>query len=236
VSTWFRLKDILRRFLPQMPLAHPGEILRASIGGLLGIGLTGWISTAVTGDTAILPLLIAPIGASTVLLFAVPSSPLAQPWSIMGGNVTAAMIGVAAAHWIKSPLEAAAVAECLTLAATSVMRCVHPPAGAVALTAVLGGPHIAALGYEFALVPVGLNSLVLCTVALIYNNSTRRSYPHHAHKLAHPHPPASEPLLSDAELDDMLEDYGEMVDVSRDDLRALFREMVGRVQRARRNA
>ncbi|MBU6425479.1 MAG: HPP family protein [Rhodospirillales bacterium] len=104
----------------------------------------------------------------------------------------------------------------------------------MALTAVLGGPHIAALGYGFALVPVGLNSLVLCAVALIYNNSTGRSYPHHAHKPVHVHPPVPGPLLSDAELDDVLSDYGEIIDISHDDLKVLFREIIGRVQRARR--
>jgi CBS domain-containing membrane protein len=104
-----------------------------------------------------------------VLLFGVPASPLAQPWSIVGGNLVAALIGVTAAHWIPSPLIAAAVAIGVTLSAMSSLRCVRPPSGAVALTAVLGGPHILALGYGFVLVPVGLNSLLLTLGAIVYN-------------------------------------------------------------------
>jgi CBS domain-containing membrane protein len=205
--------------------------LRGSIGALLGIALTGLVSTAWLGSTDDLPLLIAPMGASAVLLFSVPASPLAQPWSIIEGNLVAALIGVAAAHSIGSPLIAAAVAVGAALAAMSLLRCVHPPSGAVALTAVLGGPHIAALGYGFILVPVGLNSLLLTLAAIAYNNATGRSYPHHAHVPVHPHPPLTQLTLNPAELDEVLADYGETIDINRDDLAALFQELLGRVRR-----
>ncbi|SHF59479.1 HPP family protein [Acidocella aminolytica] len=233
MSILLRLTSVWQRFLPQTPATSHGEKMRASLGALLGIGLTGLVSTKVAGTPDTLPLLIAPMGASAVLLFAVPASPLAQPWSIMGGNLVAAIIGVTAAHLIAAPLLAASVAISGVLAAMSLLRCVHPPGGAVALTAVLGGPHVLALGYEFALVPVGLNSLLLCLVAIAFNNSTGRSYPHHAHASVHPHPPVRQPVISAAELDEVLADYGENIDISRDDLEALFRELVGRTQRNR---
>ena len=220
-----------RRFVPQpMPATHI-ERLRASIGACAGIALTGLMSTAWLGSANALPLLIAPMGASAVLLFGVPASPLAQPWSIIGGNLVAALIGVTAAHWIASPLVAAAVAVGAALVVMSSLRCVHPPSGAVALTAVLGGPHIVALGYGFVCVPVGLNSLLLTLGAIAYNNATGRSYPHHAHVPAHPHPPIARLSLTPDELDEVLTDYGETIDISRDDLEVLFQELLGRAQR-----
>ncbi|HTQ70339.1 MAG TPA: HPP family protein [Acidocella sp.] len=221
----------LRRFLPAAsPVSH-AERLRAGIGAFLGIGLTGLVSTVYLGSTSDLPLLIAPMGASAVLLFGVPASPLAQPWAIIGGNTLAALIGVTATHLFTSPLLACAAAVGFSFVAMSLLRCVHPPSGAVALTAVLGGPHVTQLDYGFVLAPVGLNSLVLVLAALLYNNATRHSYPHHAHVPAHPHPPLTKLTLDPAELDEVLADYGDTIDISRDDLEALFQELLGRAQR-----
>ena len=84
-----------------------GEQLRASLGALVGILLTGGATWWLMGDAASLPVLIAPIGASALLLFAVPASPLAQPWSIIGGNFLAAIIGVTCAMFIRNVLLAA---------------------------------------------------------------------------------------------------------------------------------
>ncbi len=225
----------LRRFIPQPLAMSPSERARASLGAFIGIALTGLVSTLCLGPVDALPLLIAPMGASAVLLFGVPASPLAQPWSIIGGNIISAFVGVAAAQWIGTPLLAAAAAVGGALAAMSLLRCVHPPGGAVALTAVLGGAHITALGYGFALAPVGLNSLLLALTALAYNNATGRSYPHHAHSPAHPHPPVTRLALDPADLEEVLTDYGETIDISRGDLEALFQELLGRAQHRMQN-
>ncbi|VEA74072.1 HPP family [Serratia rubidaea] len=82
---------------------------------------------------------VAPMGASAVLLFAVPASPLAQPWSIVGGNLVAALIGVSCGKLIGDPGLACGVAACLAIGVMFKLRCLHPPSGAVALTAILGG-------------------------------------------------------------------------------------------------
>ena len=222
--------DWLWRFLPEPLPTSYAERLRASIGAAIGIALTGLIGTLCIGPTGSLPLLVAPMGASAVLLFGVTASPLAQPWSIIGGNLVAAFVGVTAARWVGSPLAAAALATGLAFGIMSLLRCVHPPSGAVALTAVLGGPHIASLGYGFVFVPIGINSLVLVATALAYNNATGRSYPHRAHEPLHPHPPSPRLALGPAELDEVLADYGDALDISRDDLEALFQELLGRAQ------
>jgi CBS domain-containing membrane protein len=167
---------------PSFRAAHAGwgERLRVAVGIFLGVALTGLIGSLLLGPFQGLPLLVAPMGASAVLLFGVPASPLAQPWPILGGNLVAACVGVTAARWVGSPLLAAGVAAACTYVLMVLLRCLHPPSGSVALTAVLGGPHIASLGYGFVSVPIGVNTLVLVFFALIYNNLTRASYPYRA--------------------------------------------------------
>ena len=217
----------LKRFVPApMAMGH-AERLRAGLGIAIGLGLTGLVCSLWTGNALSAPLLIAPMGASAILMFAVPASPLAQPWSVVGGHLVAALVGVTAAQWLHPPLVAAAIAVMAAMLAMSALRCLHPPSGAIALIAVLGGPKILAGGYGFLLVPVLLNSLILTGAALVYNNLTGRSYPHHAH------PPPAKPVLAltQEDLDAALSAYGETVDISRDDLEALFQDLVSRAER-----
>jgi CBS domain-containing membrane protein len=108
-----------------------------------------------------LPVLIAPMGASAVLLFAVPSSPLAQPWSILGGNVVSAVTGVLIFKIFGHSALALGVAVACAILAMSLLRCPHPPGGAVAMTAVIGGPAIWHAGFAFPFDVVALNSFVL---------------------------------------------------------------------------
>ncbi|HSH54714.1 MAG TPA: HPP family protein, partial [Methylotenera sp.] len=168
----------LLRFSPEPIVVNYTERLRACLGALIGILLTGLLTYTIEGGSSAVPLLVAPIGASAVLLFAVPSSPLAQPWSIVGGNMIAAIIGVTCALWVHDLILAAALAVSISIAAMFALRCLHPPSGAVALTAVLGGSAIHAQGYSFVFFPIGINSLLLLLVAIVFNNLTRRPYPH----------------------------------------------------------
>jgi len=206
------------------------ERLRACCGALLGILLTGLISHWALGPGAALPLLIAPMGASAVLLFAVPASPLAQPWSIIGGNLVAAVIGVGCARWIHDPVLATAIAVSAAIGAMFALRCLHPPSGAVALTAVLGGPAVTSQGFHFVLTPVLLNSFLLLTVALLFNNGTRRRYPHVAQadpgKLhqTKDQPSGARVGFTQEDLDHVLQQYNQVLDVSRDDLESLIRQ------------
>src|SRR5690606_22752377 len=90
------LRDWFTAFLPARSTADRSERIRACFGALLGIFVTGITSYWLIGSTPQLPMLIAPLGASAVLLFAVPNGPLAQPWSIVGGNTLSAVVGVTA--------------------------------------------------------------------------------------------------------------------------------------------
>jgi CBS domain-containing membrane protein len=225
-----RLLSTLRSYFPDAIKVDARERVRSMLGALLGLALTGALSQLFIGAGSDLPWLIAPMGASAVLLFAVPASPLAQPWPMFGGNVVSALVGVTCAKLIGAPLAAAAVAVALAIGAMFVLRCLHPPGGAVALGAGLGGPVIALHGYEFVLLPVALNCLLLVCAAIAYNKLCGRRYPHHAHFVVEPattHRTADEPPLermglSATDLDAVLQEYNQVLDISRDDLEEIL--------------
>jgi CBS domain-containing membrane protein len=159
-----------------------------------------------------------------VLLFAAPASPLAQPWPVFGGNLVSAIVGVACAHGIDNVLLAAPLAGGLAILAMFLLRCLHPPGGAMALTAVLAGPAVHAAGYEFAFVQVGLNTALIIVAALAYNNLTGRRYPHNQHShIQQVHntrdlAPTERIGFTHEDLDAVLKSYGQVLDISRDDL------------------
>ncbi|HEX2605214.1 MAG TPA: HPP family protein [Oxalicibacterium sp.] len=220
----------LNDFLPSSTSVDRYERMRASAGALFGIVLTGLICYLILGKDPASFWLIAPMGASSVLLFAVPSSPLAQPWSLIGGNLVAALVGVTCTKLVGEPILAAGLAISIAIGGMFMLRCIHPPSGAVALTAVLGGPALHHLGYWFVLVPVMLNSFILLFTALFYNNATKRRYPHKA-----PAPPPNRPDTIDAapmdrvgitpnDLDAVLARYNQVLDISREDLESIVEQ------------
>lgn len=228
---WSSLESVvtwLKTFQPAQVGADRKERLRACLGMLAGLLLTGLVTRVMLGSYAAVPMLLAPIGASAVLLFGVPASPLAQPWSIVGGNMVSALMGVICVQLLGPSIATAALATALAVAAMFLLRCLHPPGGAMALTAVLGGPQILGLGYEFILVPVGINSILLMLFALAYNNATGRRYPHAAqpdHSGKHGTGdvrPIDRMGFQSRDLDEVLHKYNQVLDVSRDDLESLF--------------
>jgi len=223
------LRNWLAAFRPPRISADRTERIRACIGALIGIFVTGITSYWLIGNTPQLPMLIAPLGASAVLLFAVPSGPLAQPWSIVGGNTLSAVVGVTALMLFDDLAAAAAVGVGGAIAVMFLTRSLHPPGGAVALATVLGGEAVLQQGYSWALVPVGLESLLLLTTGLIYNNLTGRRYPPppaapaSAHKTADPAP--RERLgFTQADLETVLQRYKQVLDVSPSDLRTILQQ------------
>ncbi|MFM0313887.1 HPP family protein [Paraburkholderia nemoris] len=218
----------LSSFAPHPIAVRWPERLRSCLGALLGIAFTGGTMHVLLGPAANIPLLVAPMGASAVLLFAVPASPLAQPWSIIGGNIVSATVGVACASWIADPLGAAALAVSLAICAMFALRCVHPPSGAVALTAVLGGPAVHALGYRFVAEPIAIQSVMLLCAAIVYHAATGHRYPHVAQssgKGAAASAAASNEGFTRADLEAVLNRRGELLDIDTDDLESLLRDV-----------
>lgn len=205
-----------RALQPSPVTVDARERARVVLGAALGILLTGLLSRWGTGAGDPLPWLVAPLGASAVLVFGVPASPLAQPWSVVGGNVVSAVVGIACARWVGEPAFAAAAAVSLAIGAMFLLRCLHPPGGAMALLVVL--THTTQWG--FALHPALLNSALLVAAGMVYNSGTGRSYPHVAK------PPGALPAerarFSAADLDAALVHYNQVLDVSRDDLAELL--------------
>jgi CBS domain-containing membrane protein len=214
----------VEKFLPKPNTASGREQMRAGIGAIIGLMLTGFMSFFLLSGQSGMAFLVAPMGASSVLLFAVPASPLAQPWSVFGGNVVSAIVGVTCAQAIHNPMLAAPLAGGLAILFMFLMRCLHPPGGAVALTAVLAGPAVHAAGYEFAFVQVALNTALMVVAALVYNNLTGRRYPHTQQSSMQPlhrtHDlvPTERAGFTHDDLDAVLKSYGQVLDVSRDDL------------------
>lgn len=207
----------LKGFQPAPLNVNLPERGRAVLGALLGILITGVLCRLYAGSATTAVWLIAPLGASAVLVFAVPSSPLAQPWSVVGGNTLSTLVGVACVHFIDDPAIAAGVAAGGAIAVMFTFRCLHPPGGAAALLTVL--THSDSLGY--VLFPVLTNSVLLAIVGIVYNSATGRRYPHS--QLVErpgtiPYAMASSRRFSSEDLDTVLQRYNQVLDVSRDEL------------------
>ena len=140
----------------------------STAGGLLGIFAVVIISRQFVGveDAA---WIVASMGATAVLLFAVPHGALSQPWPVIGGQTVAAVIGVSCAQWIPDIWFAAATSVALAIGAMHYLRCIHPPGGATALTAVVGGQGVHALGFHYVLTPVLINTLTIVAIAVAFN-------------------------------------------------------------------
>ena len=102
--------------------------------------------------------IVTSMGASAVLLFAVPHSSLGQLWNVIGGHLISAAIGVACYQWLPSNGIVAGASVGLVIGAMYYTRCIHPPGGATALAAVIGGQNIHALGYQYILTPIAINT------------------------------------------------------------------------------
>ncbi len=215
------LPEWLRAFIPAPVGADWRERLRVVIGTVLGILVTAAVCRITAGSaSAAWPWLIAPMGASAVLVFAAPASPLAQPWAVVGGNTLSALVGIACARWAGGPELAAALAVGAAVAAMFALRCLHPPGGATALLMVLTGVTVP----SFALYPVLVNSVLLVAAGMAYNGATRRAYPHMQLPRLAGTARDDEADAVDADLDAVLARYNQVLDISRDDLKALLQD------------
>jgi CBS-domain-containing membrane protein len=167
---WHRFPVGVRSWLgiELQPVSHSERLVSAA-GGFLGIFFILLASRAVLGDLESALLIVGSMGASAVLLFGVPHGPLSQPWALIGGHVVSAAIGVAVARLVPSPFVAAALAVGLAIGAMHYLRCIHPPGGATAITAVIGGPAVHTLGFGFLIAPVLLNVAIILATAVAVN-------------------------------------------------------------------
>lgn len=141
----------------------------AGLGTFLSVVILGAITQY--GD---LPLLIAPFGASCVLIFAAHSSPLSQPINVVGGHVVAGLVGLVCHFILPGSFVMAAVAVAVAIMGMMALRVVHPPAGATALVA-----YVTAVSWSFIIFPVLIGSILLVGLGLVYHQVTDNIYPLH---------------------------------------------------------
>jgi len=221
------MSHFLRSLGPAVARTSPSEAVRAGIGAFVGLVVTGALLLSPAIDTSLGLYLIAPFGASSVLLFAVPNSPLAQPWSAIVGNTVAALVGVAICMMIADPVARIALSVGLAITAMILCRAVHPPAGAVAMTAAMSPEVIEKLGFWFALAPVGVGTVMLVLLAAAYAKLTGRHYPLRQFDDPNRHgtkdPAPSERLgLSEEELTGILDRYRQSFNLGVEDLARLI--------------
>ena len=214
----------ISRLLPAATHTRPLEWSRAALGVSLGTLFSVWLCSLFFG----LPIamhLIGPLGASAILLFAVSSGALAQPWSILGGYLCATVVSLIVVHFFGRDLASACLAVGIALLVMCLLRCLHPPAGALALLVVLADPDSASLGWGM-LAPVMLGAVCMLLAALAYNNLTRVRYPK---KPSEPSPAAStdqapvNPGISAEDLHHALQQMDAFIDVTPEDLEELIR-------------
>ena len=194
----------------------------SAFGGLVGILAVMWVSHVGLGGHGG-ALALGSMGASAVLLFAAPHGALSQPWPVLGGHLVSALVGVTCARWLGSePMLAASLAVALAIAAMYSLRCLHPPGGATAMYAVLGGETVHALGYGYLFSPVLLNVVVLLAVAFNYPFAWRR-YPQCWHRRSQTSDaPAGESMIPHSNLVYALSQLDTFVDVSEEDLQRIY--------------
>ena len=151
---------------------------------------------------------------------------MSQPWPVLGGNVASALIGVACARWLGGePLLAASLAVAMSIAAMYSLRCLHPPGGATALYAVLGGEAVHTQGYGYVFTPVLLNVVVLLAVAVVFNSPFGwRRYPQawHRRRSVKVSETAEKTMIPHSSLVYALSQIDTFVDVSEEDLQRIY--------------
>lgn len=211
--------------IEQTPVSHTERITSAA-GGFVAILSIFLVSQWAVGPYAA-AVIVASMGASAVLLFAVPHGPLSQPWPVIGGQIISAIIGVTIAHYIPDKIIAASLAVGLAIGAMYYLRCIHPPGGATALSAVIGGEAVHGLGYHFVITPITLNVIIILLVGVLFNYPFKwRRYPVYLHRLnvrkKEESIGESEPPISHADFAYALSQIDSFIDVNEEDLLRIY--------------
>lgn len=203
-----------------------------------------WLTACITQfyTPANLPILVASMGASAVILFIIPSSPLAQPWPFAGGHLVSGLTGVLIHHYQTNLQIAAALAVGFAVLLMLLLRCLHPPGAATALAPLLSKSQNSVIDFEYLWLPLGINILVMLGLALIINRFIL--------KHNYPLPIPAQPLknkptnlandlidIDEAEIEEIIAELDTVVDVSSYELRkimmhlqlAIFEKNIGKL-------
>lgn len=207
-----------------------GEKLISGAGALLGMlavywGASWWFPNGFMHTAGNL-LMVTSMGASAVLLFAVPQGALSQPWAVVGGHLLSALVGVTCQQWVPDQTWTPALAVGLAVLVMHYARCIHPPGGATALAAVIGGPEIYKLEYYYLVAPILVNVTCIMLMAIAFNALFPwRRYPAHLarRKIAKPGASAERQFeLTQEDFSAAMEQLNSYVDVTAENLTQLL--------------
>ena len=161
----------LHKFLSRkQPVESYVKAIKAGIGGAIAIA-----TLVLLGRVTDSPLLMAPFGATCVLLFSLPKSPLSQPINVIAGHVVSITIGLALNYFLPLDWWSIGLAVGLAIAAMSALRVTHPPAGADPVVVFFSNP-----GWEYIIFPVAIGSIILVVTAWAFHKiPPKTNYPSH---------------------------------------------------------
>ena len=230
----------IKLFLPKRSSVVVKEKVISAFASIIAILLV-MLTSQIFLQPHDLPWVVASMGASAVLLFAVPQGPLSQPWPFIGGHLISAFVGVTVVLWVDDIILASCLAVSLAIFFMYLTGSLHPPGGATALTVVVGGSSIQSLGYQYLITPVGINLLVMLLWALIINNLlSNRSYPNgirellslnYENQIAEIKPDGLN--IGKDDLHAALKEMNVFVDVSEQDLNKIFHLSVSHLRKKR---
>lgn len=212
----------LLRWFSTLPSVSLREMFAVACVTGVAIFLTGFVADHFIEGSG-LKTLLASMGASAVILFSVPNSPMAGSWPLVGGHLISGTIGIFCAEWIPETWLAAALAVGCSVLAMHGGRCLHPPGGASALIPILGGESVQSLGLQFLVLPLGLNVAAMWLTSLAYRKLYRP--PHHAAPRQLPTgdvPPLERLGIRQEDLHAALHDLNAFVDVSETELNDIY--------------
>ena len=156
---------MFRRIIGLKRVMTEKEFMISIIGAFIATLIASFFSNMIleAEDTH---LILASTGASAILIFSLPFSPVSQPWNLVGGHLVSAFVGVSCYLLVPNELLASSLSIPLAMLFMHHLRCMHPPGGATAITAVIGGANVHALGYAFVVIPVFFNAIILLSIAM----------------------------------------------------------------------
>ena len=154
-----KLKYQLLRGKTHQPIFENRKILFSFLGSFIAISILSIICIYENQS-----LLIAPFGASTVLLFGISESPLAQPRNLILGNLFGSITAIFSLNCFGNNSFSCAIAVASAITLGQIFRCLHPPSGAVALLGVISNSE-----FNYILSPVLVGSIVLVLWGIIFN-------------------------------------------------------------------
>ena len=225
---WWQLKHVMG-----VPAHTPSwrDQCAAVLTSAVGLAIVAWISTQVGHPAGDNPVMIASIGATAVLVFALPHRALSQPWAVLGGHTVSALVGLCVVHTIGGGNIAAALAVALAIAAMHIGKCIHPPGGATALVAVLAVQNDVLTPWSFLLNPVLLNVIPILALTYVLNLPFPwRRYPAnmHTHLAVQPLTMAQleqEMPFTEQHLAGALEKIDAFIDISDDQLQHIYQAL-----------